>query len=267
MNKLLIIPFILFTQPSLSNDLDTYWELGAGTVAAVLPLYPGSADNKSYLIPFPYLRFQSKYLEVEDGVRGFFFESPNLRMNISGDLGVPVDSNDSQVRHGMPDLDATLQVGPSLEIIFAGGRKQPSEFRLELPVRAAIATNLKDSENLGWVIEPRITYETLRPLVRGWSHQISSGVRYASEDYHAYYYDVPVTFATPQRNAYKSDGGYSAYFLDLSVNWRNKDLVYFTFLRYQNLSGAEYADSPLVEETHYYSIGVGMIWLITDSRR
>ncbi len=265
MKKFFVFVFILFCTPLWAGE--TYWEFGAGATAVTLPLYPGSSDTKDYLIPFPYLRIQSDYFEIDDGIRGFFFESPNVRLNISGDLGVPVDSNDSKAREGMPDLDATLQIGPSLEFIFAGGRRQPREFRLELPIRTVIATDLKSSENLGLVIEPRITYETLRPFKTGWSYQISTGVRFSSKDYHAYYYDVPAEFATPQRPEYQSSSGYSGYFLDMSVNWRDNDTMYFVFLRHQNLNGAEFEDSPLVEDKLNYAVGVGIIWIITDSRR
>ena len=207
---------LLALSSSIHAQTDTFWEIGAGATAVTLPLYPGSAEDDNLFIPFPYFRIRTQYFEVDDGIKGFLFESPRVRLNLSADLGIPVNSEDSDIRNGMPDLDTVVQIGPSLEIIFAGGRREPMEFRLELPVRAAIATDLKSAENIGWIAEPRITYETIRPFREGFAYQISTGFRYATEDYHAYYYDVPVAYATAQRPAYTSDSGYSGYFLDAS---------------------------------------------------
>lgn len=246
---------------------ETVWELGAGFTGINLPLYPGSSENKNYLIPFPYLRLRSKYFEIDDGMRGFLYESPDLRLNISADLGVPVNSADSRLRTNMPDLLTALQIGPSLEIVFAGGRTQTYEFRLELPIRTAVASDLSETDNLGWVIEPRITYETLRPFKTGWAYQISTGFKYAAEEYHRYYYDVPTAYATPERPFYEADSGYSGFFLDLVNNWRTGDFTYFIFLRYQNLNGTVFEDSPLVEDTNYWGLGVGMVWTFMDSRK
>jgi outer membrane scaffolding protein for murein synthesis (MipA/OmpV family) len=262
-NALLLSCLLLLSTPLLAED--AYWELGAGATAITLPLYPGSKQDDSFVIPFPFVHIQTEHFEVNEGVRGFFYESPDLRLNISGDLGVPVNSEDSEARSGMPDLDTVLQLGPSLEIIFAGGRRQPSELRLELPLRTAIATDFKHAQNIGWILEPRLTYETLRPRKTGFAYQVSTGLRYATDDYHAYYYDVPVAFATAQRPAFNADSGYSGYFIDLVGNWRTRNRLYFAFLRYQNLSGSEYEDSPLMEDNGYFAVGVGMAWILATS--
>jgi outer membrane scaffolding protein for murein synthesis (MipA/OmpV family) len=176
-----------------------------------------------------------------------------------------VDSEDSDIRRGMPDLDAVLQIGPSLEIVFAGGRRQPSELRLEIPLRAAIATDFGDAQNVGWVAEPRLTYETLRPSKTGFAFQVSGGLRYASREYHAYYYDVPDPYVTAFRPAYASDKGYSGFFVDLVGNWRRKDVVYFGFIRYQNLNGSAFDNSPLLEDEAYLALGVGVAWIFAGS--
>ncbi len=265
MKKFLIALVCLYTHNVSAEKRETFWELGIGGIAVDIPYYPGAAENDTIALPFPFLRIQTEYFEVDEGVRGFFYETPELRLNISGDLGIPVNSQDSKARAGMPDLNTVVQIGPSLEYIFAGGRRQPSEFRLELPLRTAIASDLEHTENIGWVLEPRITYETLRPYKSGFAYQISSGVRYATKDFHQYYYDVPAAFATADRPAFESKSGYSGFFTDLVGNWRYKDVIYFAFVRYQNLSGTEYEDSPLIEQDDYVSIGVGIAWVIAGS--
>ena len=263
LKKICILLVVIYSSNTLAKD--TIWELGAGLTDINLPLYPGSEDNKNYLIPFPYLRIKSKYFEIDEGIRGFFYQSPDFRFNISADLGVPVNSDDSRIRNGMPDLNTVLQIGPSLEMIFAGGRKHFFEFRLELPVRIAIATDIKNTDYIGWIAEPRITYETIRPLKTGWAYQVSAGLRYASKEYHQYYYDVPNAFATANRPFFEADKGYSGLFVDLVSNWRKNDFIYFAFIRYQNLNNTAFEDSALMEDESYVSVGLGLVWIFADS--
>jgi len=239
--------------------------MGVGVSTFSLPLYPGSSQRDVFTIPFPFFHIQSEYLDIDDGVRGFFFESPDLRLTISGDIGVPVDSQDSDARRGMPDLDAVLQLGPSFEFVFAGGRRMPSEFRFELPLRAAVATDFSSYQGLGWILEPRLTYETLRPFESGFNYQISAGLQFASEDFNAYYYDVAPEFATAERQAFSSKAGYNSFFIELSANIRKGDLIYFAFSRYRNLSGSVFEDSPLIEQKNSLSLGVGIVWIFANS--
>jgi len=264
MNKKLIIGLCLLNQNVFATE--TFWELGAGATAITTALYPGSNEDISFVIPFPFFRVKSDHFEVDDGIRGFLFESPKYRLNVSAGFGVPVNSNDSVARNGMPDLNAVVQLGPSLEVIFSGGRRKPHEFRLELPLRAAIATDLSSVESVGVIFEPRLSYETLRPFKSGWAYQVRGGLRYASSNYHAYYYDVPIAFSTPQRDVFQSNSGYSGAFIDLTGNWRQDNFIYFAFLGYQNLQGTAFENSPLVENTNSFSMGIGMIWLFADSR-
>ena len=88
---------------------------------------------------------------LDNGIDLTLFKSNRLRFNLSGDLGVPVNSSDSEARAGMPDLDLVLQLGPSLEYTLAGGRFEPSHTRFELPLRAAIATDLGSVDSVGWM--------------------------------------------------------------------------------------------------------------------
>jgi outer membrane protein len=264
----ILLPIILlYSSQPLAEDASApfQWELGASLAALDIPLYPGSKGSKGYLVPLPYVILRSELLEIDEGIRAKVFQSENIRLNMSADFGVPVSSDDSSVRSGMPDLSTVLQVGPLLEITLGGSRKQPWHFRLELPARLAIATDFKTIDNLGLVYEPRLTYETRRPFKTGFAWQVTAGLRYASEKYHAYYYDVPVQFATPTRTEFKSDSGYSGFFSDVIGNWRYDDVIYWAFVRYQNLSGTEFEHSPLVEQNDYYFYGFGITWVFAHS--
>lgn len=249
----------IISAPAISEE--TQWELGVGLAAMDIPFYPGSSQSKTYVFPLPHFLYRSEKLEIDNGVDATLFKTPRLRFNISADFGVPVNSEDSDVRAGMSDLDLVLQVGPSLEITLAGGRFEASHLRLDLPVRAAIATDFGSAESVGWIFEPRLTYETRRPYKTGFAHLISAGIRFSTEELHQYYYDVEPAFATAQRNQFDAQGGYSGLFVDYVANWRTDDLIFWGLLRYQNLTGAAYENSPLIEQKDYLLFGVGVTWV------
>lgn len=244
---------------------NSQWELGIGVTAMNVPLYPGSAEDKTYVFPIPHILYRSERLEIDNGLEATLLRTQRIRFNLSADFAVPVNSRDSEARAGMPDLDLVIQIGPSLEITLAGGRFKPSHFRLELPVRAAVATDFGSAEHVGWVFEPRLTYETRRPNKTGFAYLISGGLRFSTEELHQYYYDVKPEYATADRPPYDSAAGYSGLFIDYIANWRTDKLIYFALLRYQNLSGAAYEDSPLVEQDDYLLVGVGVTWVFARS--
>lgn len=258
---------LFYTPGSVAQEIlqGMVWEMGAGILGLSLPLYPGSSENTGYVIPFPYLRLESKYLDVNRGIQGKLLKTSRLRFSVSGDLGVPVDSGDSSVRHGMPDLDLVLQLGPSLDVIFDADEPKKREFRLELPLRLALATDFETTRNTGWLFEPRLSYEAKRLNRAGWSYEFLAGFRFATGKYHNYYYEVAPQFATPERPQYSTSGGYSGAFTELVASWRKRDLIYFAWIRYLDIGNAVYADSPLVEQDDYFLIGVGMNWIFAES--
>jgi outer membrane scaffolding protein for murein synthesis (MipA/OmpV family) len=244
---------------------DTRWEMGVGVVAIDLPLYPGSSQDQGYLIPFPYLRLESKYLDIDQGIESKLFKSNKVRFSVSGGLGVPVNSADSIAREGMPDLDLVLQVGPSLDVIFDQRSSGAREFRLELPLRLAVATDFSSAQNTGWLFEPRLVYESKRKHKAGWAYEYIAGIRFATDRYHAYYYNVDPQYETLNRPQYSAAGGYSGFFTDLVASWRKNNLIYFAWVRYQYLGGVQYEQSPLFEDENYVFVGIGLNWIFAES--
>jgi len=249
-----------FSTSSVAEETAYEWDLGIGLTGFHLPVYPGSSQTENYLLPYPYVRFKTKYLEMNERIRGFVYQSEKLRLNLSGDFGVPVDNEENGLREGMPDLNLVLQIGPMLEVVLDGGRFQSYESRIDLPLRVAIATDFDETENIGWIFEPRYSYEKMRARKNGWAYLLSAGLRYASKEYHAYYYDVDEQFANPGRPAYAADKGYGGAFVNIVGSWRQDNIIYGVFASYQNLNGAAYEDSPLMEQNSYVSVGGGIIF-------
>jgi len=260
---LILLLTALYSASSVAQD--TRWEMGVGVVAIDLPLYPGSSQDAGYIIPFPYLRLESKYLDIDQGIESKLFRSNKVRFSLSGGLGVPVNSADSTAREGMPDLDLVLQVGPSLDVIFDRRSSGAREFRLEMPLRLAVATDFSSTRNTGWLFEPRLVYESKRKHKSGWAYEYTAGLRFATDKYHGYYYNVDSQFETAVRPQYSASGGYSGLFTDLVASWRRNSLIYFAWVRYQYLGGVQYEESPLFEDENYVFIGIGVNWIFAES--
>ena len=263
------IPYLMLLLTALysvsSAAQETRWEMGVGVVAIDLPLYPGSSQDAGYILPFPYLRLESKYLDIDQGIESKLFKSNKVRFSLIGGLGVPVNSADSTAREGMPDLDLVLQVGPSLDVIFDQRSSGAREFRLELPLRLAVATDFSSTRNTGWLFEPRLVYESKRKHKSGWAYEYTAGLRFATDKYHGYYYNVDLQFETLARPQYSASGGYSGLFTDLIASWRRNNLIYFAWVRYQYLGGAQYEDSPLFADNNYVFVGIGLNWIFAES--
>ena len=253
--------YFMATFPGATLAEQAQWELGIGLAALEIPFYPGSSQSKTYVFPLPHFLYRSEKLEVDNAIDATLFKTSKLRFNLTADFGVPVNSKDSDARVGMPDLDLVIQLGPSLEITLAGGRFKPSHLRLDLPVRAAVATDFTFAESVGWIFEPRLTYETRRPYKTGFAHLVSGGLRFSTEKLNQYYYDVEPAFVTAQRNQFDAQSGYGGLFVDYIANWRTEDFIFWGLLRYQNLSAAAYEESPLIEQKDYLMFGAGVTWI------
>ena len=241
----------------------TEWTMGAGLGVFEYMLYPGAKETNRLLLPVPYFTFKSPRFEIDRGIKSFLYHSETIVLDISADFGLPVDSDDTQARKGMPDLDFMLQVGPSLELLITD--KNYFDIRFEVPVRVAYALDLEQIENIGYLIEPRLSFNHHRSAKTGLAHKATVGLKFATQDFHQYYYDVTDEFVTTDRTAFNSDSGYGGGFVKYRISYKTDDFVYWAFLRYQSLRGAVFEDSPLVLEKDYYFIGVGFAWIFASS--
>ena len=243
----------------------TEWAMGVGLGVFDYHLYPGAKETNRLILPVPYFTFRSPKLEVDSGIKTFLYNSKTLVLDVSADFGLPVDSDDTRARQAMPDLDFTLQLGPSVELLLNDKNKNYFDTRFEVPVRVAFASDFSDIEQIGYLIEPRITFNHRRPVKTGLSHKGTVGVKFATQDYHAYYYDVAAEYSNASRPEYKSDAGFGGSFAKYRLTYKTSNFVYWTFIRYQSLRGAVFEDSPLVLQKDYFFVGLGFSWIFASS--
>lgn len=240
------------------------WELGVGVAPLSVPAYRGSEEQLGFVFPVPFIVYRGDRLKVDrSGARGLLWDSERIELDVSVDGAVPVDNDEDSARAGMEELDPILELGPSLKVRLADTDTGRLEFRL--PVRAAIGIGDGSTHQEGWKIHPRLNYHA-PGLVGGWDMGFNIGLKFATRDYHAYYYDVGPADVTPERPAYSASGGYSGLSMLVSASRRFDDLWVGSFLRYDNLSGATFEDSPLVETRHAVMAGLVVSWVFWQSQ-
>lgn len=245
-------------------ELKPEWELGAGATVFSLPDYRGSDESRTYGVPFPYVIYRGERLRVDrQGVRGMFFESDRVELDLSMHATPPVDEK-NRAREGMPHLDPTIEIGPRLNLILLRDRRNERALTLRLPVRAVVATDLSDARWAGFTAYPHLSAD-LRP--GGWNVGVQAGPLFGTGRYHDYFYSVDPRFATAERPAYDARGGYSGAMALASITRRIQRIWVGAFARYDILNGAAFESSPLVRRDGSLMWGFAAAWVFTESAR
>lgn len=244
------------------------WELGVGLSALSFPDYRGADESGLYAIPFPYLVYRGDFLKADrNGIRGTFFDSDRVELNVSLGASLPVNSDDSSARRGMPDLEPTVEIGPSLDLNLWRTPDRRYKLDLRLPVRTAITVR-GGMHDIGWVFSPRINLDiTDVPGMPGWNLGVLAGPMYGSERNHEYFYSVDSAYAAPGRPAFDAKGGYAGSQFLLAMSKRYPKYWIGAFARWDTLDGAAFAGSPLVKTDRYFAAGVGIAWVLGESTR
>ncbi|MBW8307291.1 MAG: MipA/OmpV family protein [Thiobacillus sp.] len=242
------------------------WELGAGISALSLPDYRGSDQASVYAIPFPYLIYRGEFLKADrHGIRGTFFGTDRIELNLSLGASLPVNSDDNRARQGMPDLQPTVELGPSLDLNLWRTADRRTRLDLRLPVRTAVTVK-GGMDDIGWVFSPRLNLDITDVAgLAGWNMGLLAGPMYGSERNHDYFYTVAPQFATADRPAFDAKGGYAGSQLMMTASKRYPKYWLGAFVRWDSLEGAVFADSPLVKSENYFAAGVGIAWILGES--
>ncbi len=265
--KYLLAALVLLGTAAAQAELKPEWELGAGPAVVDFPLYRGAADRRSYLLPAPYVQYRGKFLQVErDRVRGLLFRRGRLEADVSVNGAVPVSSKDSEARRDMPDLDPTLEVGPSLNYHLYYDERKHTNLDLRLPVRAVFAVGTSRFEREGWLAQPQFNLD-LKTVIPGWNFSVQGSLLYGDRDYHGYFYDVAPQYATAQRPAYSAPGGYAGKQVLAALSRRRGDVWMGGFVKWDDLNGAVFADSPLVQRRQSFAAGFMVAWVFAKSEK
>lgn len=243
------------------------WEAGLGIGVVSAPHYRGSDERRAYVLPIPYFIYRGERLRLDRrGLRNELFEGTSASIDFSASLGLPARSQGNDARAGMPDLDPTLEIGPSFNVRLYENAPRDRLLTLRMPLRAVIATDLSSANYIGWVFLPHLAYD-LRNVRDGWNIGLSAGPIFAANRYHDYYYAVPSEFATPTRPAYDAGAGYSGFSTGIVFSRRYPGYWFGTFIRYDNLHGAVFDNSPLVRQSYAVIAGIAVSKIVARSER
>ncbi len=244
------------------------WEAGAGVAALSFPDYRGSNERQDWLLPFPYFVYRGEILQAEEGrMRGLFYKTDRAEVDVSINGSVPVDSGENEARRGMPDLDATLEIGPSLNVNLARTADRRTRLELRLPARAVVASDFSRVRHVGWIFHPHLSLDIRDPLGHaGWKAGFLAGPIFADRRYHRYFYEVAPAFATATRPAYTPGGGYAGAQFLAALSKRYPRFWIGGFVKWDTLDGAAFEDSPLVRAKRGFAAGASIAWILGVSK-
>ena len=247
-------------------DLKPLWEFGLGVGALAFDDYRGSSTSHAYPIPLPYFVYRGRILRSdENGLRGRLFNQDRVELSFSVNGTTPV-RNDS-VRHGMPDLRPTLEVGPALDIHLWRSADERLKLNVRVPVREAFTIDTSPRA-IGVFTAPNISLDIAQlPGSEGWKLGFLAGPLFAARSYDDYFYSVAPQYASPGRPSFEAQGGYAGTQALASLSRRYPSYWVGAYVRYDTLAGASFVDSPLVTTHGYWTLGFGVAWMISKSTR
>lgn len=244
------------------------WEAGAGVAVVSFPDYRGSDHRQAYVLPVPYFVYRGEFLKIDrERVRGLLAKSDTLEMDISINGSVPVKSSDNAARIGMPNLPATFEIGPSLNLTLSGSANAHHQFDLRMPLRPVFSVGAGGVRYSGWLYQPQLNLDLRHvPGLPGWNVGFLAGPIFGDARYHQRFYGVAPQYATATRPAYQARGGYAGAQFIAALSKRYSNFWVGAFVKYDTVNRAVFADSPLVTARSNMSAGFAVSRIFDSSK-
>ncbi|MEE4245782.1 MAG: MipA/OmpV family protein [Kangiellaceae bacterium] len=264
-----LLACLLITQPiwlNASEDSTTFSvEYGIGLSVIDVPQYAGSNESINFALPFPYAVIESDKLKINrEGVRSELFDYNNWSLNLSFAGQLPLDSDDSNARRGMPDLEWMALAGPALNYQFV--ETDSNNVKFSLPLHLAFEFTSESVNGMGYELAPSVRWEhTIASDDTIWRSILMATRYYSDEKLNDYYYSVAPQFANSERAAYSSESGLGGYQMMLGITRRHNDIWIGSFFRYRSVSSAVFSDSPLVKQNYNWYVGVAFAYILGET--
>ena len=241
------------------------WEAGAGVAVIDFPHYRGSNERRSYVLPVPYFIYHGDILKVDrQRVRGLFFHNDYAELDVSMNGSVPV--KDNVARQGMPDLDPTLEIGPSLNFHLYQTKSNQTRLELRLPLRSVIASDFSYLHDVGWMFHPVLNLDVENVFnQKGWNLGMGIGSIFTDRRYNQYFYGVDARYVIQGRPVYAAGGGYAGRQFVAALSKRFPKMWVSGFVKWDSLRGAVFEDSPLVKSKQTITAGFAISWVLSES--
>lgn len=240
------------------------WELGLGIAAVHFADYRGSDQTNLYALPLPFIAYRGRFLRADrDGARAILFAGRRVEVDVSLSASVPTRSKNSEARSGMPNLSGTFEIGPNLNVELWQSADRRLKLDLRLPVRQAITLE-SSPRTVGVTFSPNLNLD-LRSFAGRWNVGALAGPLFADRRHHEHFYGVAAEYATAARPAYRAPGGYAGWRATTAFSRRLGNAWLGGFVRYDDLAGARFGDSPLVRRERSVTAGFGVSWIFAAS--
>lgn len=263
---LLCVPLTVYTKTVIAAP-QAQLDLGLGLGSILAPDYLGADEQQQLTLPFVYVRYQSNRINIDrDGFSGLLFRHGRFHLDLNAGVSLPVDSEENTAREGMEDLDPTLELGPALEIALDTASAD-ARTQLILPIRAVIATDLRNTSHEGWVFHPHVQFNYHGfTFSNGLEWEANLGPLWADREYHQYYYSVKPAEATATRPAYTASSGFSGIRFSTSFTYREKSVWFAVYVRVDDLHNTDFIESPLVKDKTAVTGGFAWAWIFSQRR-
>lgn len=253
---------LFFCSLSKAQESEGFIELGGGFSLIEAPHYAGSDQSNFFVLPFPYLVYESKKVSMNrEGLNRHLFKGENWDLDMSFAGRLPVQSDDNRAREGMDDLDWLTQAGPAFNYYFL--RDKTSLFKFQFPLHYGLVTDFTYLDYAGWELAPNFRYEKLFESSEAQYRFIGSiSSYYGSERFNQLYYGVAPELATANRPEYFAEHGLAGYQLMLGLTRRKDKFWMGAFARFRTVQGAVFEDSPLVKQNENFYVGLAFAWII-----
>lgn len=260
----MVVVTLPLTAPA-SADQVPLWEVGAGMAAIDFPHYRGSNERKSYVLPMPYVIYRGDFLKIDrQRVRGQLFHSDKVELDVSVNGSVPVRNNGARI--GMPNLDPTFEIGPSMNIMLYQTESNQAQVELRLPVRAVIGSDFTYLRSIGWIFQPLLNLDVQNAFDQtGWNLGTAIGPIFTDRRYNQYFYGIDAQYSLADRPAYSAHGGYAGAQFVIAMTKRSPTYWTSGFMKLDTLRGAAFEQSPLVKTKQYATAGFAITWIFAES--
>jgi MipA family protein len=239
-------------------------EIGMGVAVLHFPAYRGSKEHSTLILPAPYIDYKGDFFKADrQGLRGEIFDSERVEFSISVSGSPPTKSDKIALRKGMPDLKPSIEIGPQLNLLLTSPKDKTLTLKLKLPLRQGMTIQSKP-RNAGLTFSPNLNLDIADPFgLTGGNLGLLAGPIFTSTKQNDLFYTVDPLYATSSRSAYQARGGYAGTQFLVSLSRRVGDVWVGSYLRYDNLRGATFTDSPLVSTRNFVTAGVAVSYIFT----
>lgn len=248
------------------------WEVGGVAAGFHSPLYPASKDNQDKFLVVPYGVYRGERFSIGDGaiVKAKAVEAPRFKIDVSLRAAFNADSDDSEVRKDMPDLDFLFEVGPQFRFLLSENSMEygaDSEVWLNLQTRAVFSTDFGSIDHRGYVFQPQLSWRHKDFLFEDTIAFASIAPIWASEKLHDYFYEVDDKYANALRQEYSAEAGYLGTKVSIGNIFEiRKNMSVFFAAQWGLWQGAENKNSPLFEKDANFSAVLGLRYVFFSSK-